>query len=549
MSEMSQKVRNNRSYFSDKKDFTNDLVSYFVNKANQINAAIPVSKENFLYGGKSGIPLYYDSENKKIYVEHRDRHSIIIGATASKKSRLVAMPSVLLLAAGQESMIICDPKAEIYMKTRKYLREHNYNIQVLNLREPQKGAAWNPLYIPYLLYQEGQIDRAYEFANDIAVNLTNIDKSQKEVFWDNSAGSFFFGLILLLFKYCKEFNKAIETVNIGNIIRLRNLLCAGTTLEIRCNPLWKYAQKDSFISSILIGTVETATETRAGILSTFDQKMRAFSIQPSLLGMLSHNNIAYESLRGEPTAIFLILPDEKTGYHGLASLFIKQTYEYLIFQAQNKLYSGESMGIRINYILDEFSAMPTIADFPAMITAARSRNISFNLFLQSRHQLKLRYGEEAETILANCENWLFLTSREIELLKEISELCGTGNSNKQLLSVPELQRLNKQEGEVLILSGRNKPFISNLADIDEWKISTDENIFQEMFHYEMYETDFQEIFMQMEEQPGLANLASSYQKNMKVLTSLSDEEIERLIADIDQKLKELDKEEKNTKKV
>ena len=103
-----------------------------------------------------------------------------------------------------------------------------------------------------------------------------------------------------------------------------------------------------------------------------------------------------------------------------------------------------------------------------MITAARSRNIRFNLFLQSKHQLKLRYGEESETIMSNCENWLFLTSREVELLKEVSDLCGTngGTTNQPLLSISDLQRLDKQAGEVLILSGRNKPYISYLADID-----------------------------------------------------------------------------------
>ena len=531
------------SFFANKKDFTSDLAYYFINNQNKKGSCfIPPNKEKLTYGGTSGIPLYYDSENKKIYMEHRDRHSIIIGATASKKSRLVAMPAVLSLALGKESMIICDPKAEIYIKTKDYLKEKKYNIQVLNLREPQKGSAWNPLYIPYLLYQRGEIDRAYEFANDIAVNLTNIDKSQKEVFWDNSAGSFFFGLILLLFKYCEEFNKPVETVNIGNIIRLRNLLCTGNTNEIRNSPLWKYAQKDSFVASILVGTVETATDTRAGILSTFDQKMRAFSIQPSLLNMLSHNNITYGSLRKEPTAVFLILPDEKTGYHGLASLFIKQSYEYLIAQAQNRLYSGEEIGIRINYILDEFSAMPTIVDFPAMITAARSRNIRFNLFLQSKHQLKLRYEEEAETILANCENWIFLTSRELSLLKEISELCGMGNANKYLLTIPELQRLNKQEGEALILSGRNKPFISNLADIDEWKLQTEGTRFDEELHYETCETDFQEIYIQQGKRPIQNVQKSPHQMDISKLLTLSNEEIDAMIADIDKKLKELDEE-------
>jgi type IV secretion system protein VirD4 len=163
-----------------------------------------------------------------------------------------------------------------------------------------------------------------------------------------------------------------------------------------------------------------------------------------------------------------VVPDEKTGYHGLISLFVKHSYEFLIYKAQERLNRNENVGIRVNYVLDEFSSLPTIHDFPAMITAARSRNIRFNLFLQSKHQLKLRYAEESDTIMSNCENWIFLYSRELELLKEISELCGLygGSNQRPVLTVTDLQRFDKNSGEALVLSGRSKPLITYLADIN-----------------------------------------------------------------------------------
>uniref|UniRef100_UPI002D806C8F TraM recognition domain-containing protein n=1 Tax=Oscillibacter sp. TaxID=1945593 RepID=UPI002D806C8F len=120
----------------------------------------------------------------------------------------------------------------------------------------------------------------------------------------------------------------------------------------------------------------------------------------------------------------------------------------------------------VNYILDEFSSLPVISDFPAMITAARSRNIRFTLFIQSKHQLVQRYKDEAETIQANCGNWLFLTSRETAILQEISTLCGRVNTRTPVLSEAELQRLDKETGEALLLSGRAKPFITRLPDIN-----------------------------------------------------------------------------------
>ena len=469
MSDIAIKIRNYPNSFAKPADVVKFLSSYSVRKTDKTEfISPPVKGVPFQFGGISGVPIYYNAEEEKVYVDYTDKHTVVIGPTASKKSRLVAMPTVRLLGAGKESMVISDPKAEIYTRTATYLKENGYEVKVLNLREPQYGTAWNPLSIPYYFFKNGNIDKAYEFANDIAINLTNQDKSQKEAFWDNSAGSFLFGLILLLFKYCNEFGEDPKSVNIANIIKLRNAICSGSNGRIAGNPLWKFAKEDPFIAAALIGTIETANDTRAGILSVFDQKMRAFSIQPSLLDMLSYNDIDYTLLTNKPTAIFLILPDEKTAYHGLVSLFVKQSYEFLINMAQDKLNKKEDLGIRINYILDEFSSLPTISDFSAMITAARSRNIRFNLFLQSKHQLRLRYGEDSDTILSNCENWIFLTSRELEFLKEISELCGEcgGTQKKPILSVSDLQRLDKNSGEALILSGRNKPMISHLADIN-----------------------------------------------------------------------------------
>ncbi len=155
----------------------------------------------------------------------------------------------------------------------------------------------------------------------------------------------------------------------------------------------------------------------------------------------------------------------------LVSLFIKQSYEYLIYRAQSM--NNYTMPIRVNYILDEFSSLPAIKDFPSMITAARSRNIRFNLIVQSKHQLKQKYGDESETILSNCNNWVFITSRELELLEEISTLCGVKSSgNKPLLSISALQHFSKEKGEILVLSGRLKPFKSCLPDITRYDDDT-----------------------------------------------------------------------------
>lgn len=418
-----------------------------------------------------GIPV--GTFNGNVLVDSSDSHSLIIGSTGSKKSRLVIMPTVKILADAGESMIISDPKAEIYERTSGYLNRQGYLVNVINLRTPSEGNSWNPLYIPYLYYLDGQLDRAYEFANDVAENLMLAERSVPDPFWDYSSRDLLFGLILLLFKFCYNQQMNCDSPNIANILRLRNYLfknyyaSGSSIINDSSSLLNKYMNEDFITLSALMGTVSAPEKTQASILCTFDEKMRCFAIQSDLLNMLTCNNVALDSLGDKKTAIFIIMPDEKTTYHKLVSLFIKQSYEYLIYNAQK--HNKGRMNKRVNYILDEFSSLPTIKDFPSMISAARSRNIRFSLAIQSKHQLIEKYKAETETIQSNCSNWIFLTSREIKLLEEISLLCGKkANGTKYLVPLEALQHFNKEKGEVLVLSGRLYPYVSKLIDIKKY---------------------------------------------------------------------------------
>lgn len=420
-------------------------------------------RENLVPYAMGGVPVLGEEETKSVYVDNQDSHTLVLGATGSKKTRIVVMPTVRLLGWAGESMVISDPKAEIYNRTALELEKLGYRIIVLNFRKPVYGNGWNPLSIPYQFYQAGDIDRACEMVNDIAKNLLAADDKDKDPFWQNSAADLFFGLVLTLFKLCTEDEKTEMAVNISNVLKLRRQLLDESSPS--GSPIWDYVKDDEIIAPALSGIVLTAKDTRAGIVSTFDQKVRYFVYQPNLMNMLSNNTIMLDQISEEKTAVFMIMPDEKTTFHTLISLFVKQSYEYLIYRAQET--KNGQMKIRLNYILDEFSSLPTIKDFPSMITAARSRNIRFCLIVQSKHQLSQRYGEETETIQSNCTNWIFLTSREVPLLKEISTLCGNIREGKMsLVSVFALQHLDKENGQALMLCGRNRPYYAYLPDID-----------------------------------------------------------------------------------
>ena len=413
----------------------------------------------------SGVPLDYDKENRKVYIDGSDAHTLLIGSTGSKKTRLVGMPIVLALASSSENMIICDPKGEIFKRTSGVLQDNDYNTNVINLRNPLQGDGWNMLEIPYRKYCEGDIDKACEFINDMTINLMPIQA--RDPYWDYSARDVLFGLILLLFKLGVELALPNGSVSMKSVLRLRRELFRSSDSQLIQNTkLWEFAKRDELIHARLYGTVICPEKTMACIISTFDQHMSCFSLQPQMIDMLSNSTFDVNRFGFEKRALYLIMPDEKTTYHRIITIITKQIYELLIDNAY-KLTKDNRFDTRINFVLDEFSSLPTISDMPQMIAASRSRNIRFHLIVQSRHQLAQRYGEETETIMSNCANWIFLTSRELGLIKDISELCGTvGRDREPLVSVSRLQHMNKQTGECLILSGRKYPYFAFLPDID-----------------------------------------------------------------------------------
>ena len=426
------------------------------------------------FGGRSGAvglggpPLLYDAQEGRLYLDASDAHTLVFGATGSRKTRAVVMPALFLLSRAGESVIINDAKGELYDRMAAKMQADGYEILMLNLRNPALGHGWNPLQAPYRLYANGEVDRACAFLNDIAENLSGEENAGQDPFWNNSAADLLFGLMLLLLRCAKEFDLPPGAVNISSVLALRQKLFAPSERArgIRDSALWAYAQGDELTANRLSGTVFAPETTRGSILSVFDSMMRIFSQQPTLLDMLAGSDFDVRDIARKKTALFLVVPDEKTSYHKLASLFIKQSYEMLIDQAMEA--EDKRLARRVNYVLDEFSALPAVKDFPAMITAARSRAIRFLLVTQSEGALRRRYREEAETIKGNCANWIFFTSRELSLLRELSELCGLRRDQRTPnISPYELQHLSAERCEALALCGRSRPARVRLLDIDD----------------------------------------------------------------------------------
>lgn len=402
-----------------------------------------------------GVPII--NNDKEVYVDNSEYHSLVIGSTGSGKTQGFVQPLVTLLAKAGESMIITDPKGEIYRDNGELLKEKGYNIVILNFRDPNNGNAWNPLTTPYELYTNGNQDKASELLEDLGLNIIH-DEKESDPFWQNASSDFFVGLSLGLFADAKR-----EEININSIYSMAATAdeMSNDRKNMKLNVYFSFKDRNdpSFLN--VSAVINTAQSTKAGVLSTFKQKIKIYASRDNISEMLSYSDFDMEDIGKKKTAVFLIVHDEKKTYHALVTVFIKQCYESLIGVAQ-KL--GGKLPNRTNFILDEFANMPAIKDIDTMITAARSRKIRLNFIIQNFAQLEQVYGKNtAETIKGNCGNIIYLISSELAALEEISKLAGEKESKKDektsstpLVTVSDLQRLKMYD--IIILRTRQMPF-------------------------------------------------------------------------------------------
>lgn len=408
----------------------------------------------------AGIPLI--NNGKELWVDDGEYHSLILGSTGSGKTQMLVQPMVKILAKHDESMIIMDPKGEIYENNATELRERGYNIILLNFRDPQRGNCWNPLTLPYSLYKSGNQDKATELLDDLARNILYDEQNKSnDPFWENTGADYFSGVSLALFDDAKEEEINLNSINLVTTVGEEKI---GGTRYINEYFSDKDPASPAYINAS--STLMAPNETRGSIISVFKQKIKLFSSRENLSEMLSHSDFDMNDIGRKKTAVFIVVQDEKKTYHSLVTIFLKQCYETLIRVAQE---SGGQLPYRTNFILDEFANMPPLKDVTTMVTAARSRKIRFSFIIQNFAQLNEVYGKEnAETIKGNCGNIVYLISSELAALEEISKMCGEVKSKEKdktastpLITVSDLQRLPKWT--MVLLRTRCMPFKTKLT--------------------------------------------------------------------------------------
>lgn len=425
-------------------------------------------------------------------------HSLVIGATGSGKTTTFINPMIQILGATSagSSMIMTDPKGELFSLHSKYLQSRGYNVMVLDLRDTYSSHRWNPLESVWDMYQDyveagkgifvhrdspegypdlqwmGTIlpgdqwyeyrgyayadrerlvddisvtrqkiyDEMYEDLNDLISVICPIESKDDPV-WEKGARSIIMAVCLAMLEDSEvpELGMTKEKFNFFNV----NKIIANSEDNFR--ELKAYFDGRSPLSSAVTlsrQVVSAADSTLSSYMSIAFDKLSMFNDR-GLCGLTSATDINPADFAERPTALFMKIPDEKDTRHGLAAVFILCMYKALIKVASAR--EDLSLPRNVYFILDEFGNMPKIEKFDKMITVGRSRKIWFNMVVQSYSQLNNVYGEQvADIVKSNCGVKMFIGSNDIGTCKEFSELCGNVTVSTRSLS----SSLGSKEGEM-----------------------------------------------------------------------------------------------------
>lgn len=447
----------------------------------------PLSKGGIVLGMRPYNTV--SSQTLKVWLDTEDTHTLVIGTTRSGKTRTMIFPTIWTLAHAGESMVLSDPKGELYGRTGDYLRKRGYNVVLLDFRNPKRGNHWNPMEQVVQAIEDGDESLASEVAWDIA-NMISPHSGKGERIWTDGQQSVLAALILAV---AMEADTR-EEKHLTSVYQM--LIELGKTIQTEEGP---YVPLNAYFESLPTGHIAKAAygtaalapeRTRGSFFTGAASELKLFA-DPNISYLTSQQDHDLREIGERPTAVFLVIPDEKSTRHILASLYISQCYTALVEKAS---MNRDRLPIRVNFLLDEFGNLPPISDFDKKITVSAGRGIRYTLIVQDFQQLRKLYDKNADTIMGNCHTWIYLLTRHNQTAQDISNQTGKytvnsenyssnvqakgysigfsqGLTGRPLFLPDEILRWPKFNS--LVLRARQFPAHLSLPDLSEWPADND----------------------------------------------------------------------------
>ena len=434
----------------------------------------------------TGIVFQNSLRNGKYNISMKDEyHAMVIGATASGKSHLMIIPTIRILGHSGEKpdMVISDPKGELFQLTSNILKEEGYRVYKYDLRDPFTSSRWNPMQHAYDVYQEAlkcknnvkkctngaspersgfkpipgekygkewygfngiaypdleQLkvavrsteevlkDQAYGELKDVVATICPKSNAPDPT-WEEGAKDFLYGVTLAMLEDSEnpELGMTREKFNFYNLYKIA--MYKDPDPDNPFETLKKYLlqgrdEAKSEVPQLTANVVNTSPNTAKSYFSVLSGKV-SFMQDVGISYLTSESDLDFSTFTDKPTVLYIVIPDDKEERYGLANICISQLYKRLVDKT-NTLVS-KKLPRHCYFILDEFGNLPPIPKFDSMITVSRSRNILYELAIQSYTQLETKYGKDAaETIKGNCNAQIFIGTDDQNTREDFSKRCG-----------------------------------------------------------------------------------------------------------------------------
>ena len=357
------------------------------------------------------------TQNFRISLDtHKHRRCLnilVVGGSGAGKSRGFALPNIMQCCC---SMVITDPKAELLRKTGGLLEKKGYEVRVFDLINPDTSFCYNPFEY---VHDDKDVLR---LISNLIQNTTPKGSQSSDPFWEKSETALLQALMLYLLHEAppEEQNFAMIMEMLGSAQVKEEDEDYESPLDILFDRL-EMRDPDSIAVKQYHIYKQAAGKTAKSILISVGVRLAAFNL-PQIAKLTNTDELDLSSMGERKVALFCCIPDADTSLNYLVGMIYSQLFQTLYYMA-DRVYGG-ALPVPVNCIMDEFPNVSLPNEFEKVLATCRSRSIYCSIIIQNMSQLKALFKDSWESLVGNCDEFLYLGGNEKETHKYVSELLG-----------------------------------------------------------------------------------------------------------------------------
>ena len=357
------------------------------------------------------------TQNFRISLDtHKHRRCLnilVVGGSGAGKSRGFALPNIMQCCC---SMVITDPKAELLRKTGGLLEKKGYEVRVFDLINPDTSFCYNPFEY---VHDDKDVLR---LISNLIQNTTPKGSQSSDPFWEKSETALLQALMLYLLHEAppEEQNFAMIMEMLGSAQVKEEDEDYESPLDILFDRL-EMRDPDSIAVKQYHIYKQAAGKTAKSILISVGVRLAAFNL-PQISKLTNTDELDLSSMGEKKVALFCCIPDADTSLNYLVGMIYSQLFQTLYYMADR--VHGGALPVPVNCIMDEFPNVSLPNEFEKILATCRSRSIYCSIIIQNMSQLKALFKDSWESLVGNCDEFLYLGGNEKETHKYVSELLG-----------------------------------------------------------------------------------------------------------------------------